>query len=104
MTFTLNQPFATSSPTVDVDPGLAPGVYRYELVVINDRGQRSNPARVDVQIVDSRGGGSVRDPPGPIGPIGPVRDVVVPPIPPVDPRRIVTPVPIPTPGRTPPNP
>lgn len=90
MTFTLNQPFATSSPTVDVDPGLKPGVYHFELVVINDRGRRSPPARVAVRIEER--GGTIRDPIGPVGPVVPVRDVVQPPVPPLDPRQPVTPV------------
>jgi hypothetical protein len=51
VTFTPNKPFATDQAAVEVDPGLAPGTYRFRLVVVNQRGQRSQPAEVAVTIV-----------------------------------------------------
>jgi hypothetical protein len=41
--FELNKPFESDQPTVEVDTGLPAGRHQFQLVVINDRGQRSQP-------------------------------------------------------------
>ena len=60
MRFTPNQPIVTDEPRVAVDPGLPVGIHRFQLVVVNDRGQRSEPA--EVVVVISRRGLPIRDP------------------------------------------
>ncbi len=50
MKFALNQPFETDQPEVDVDPGLPPGTYRFQLVVVNQAGRRSAPATVTITV------------------------------------------------------
>jgi hypothetical protein len=42
--FTPGVPVATSTPTVTVDPPIAPGKHLFRLVVVNDKGQQSDPA------------------------------------------------------------
>lgn len=42
-TFVPGQPVVTNTPTVKVDPGLEPGKYRFELVVVDREGRRSAP-------------------------------------------------------------
>jgi hypothetical protein len=49
--FELNKTFETENPLVDVDAGLAPGTYRFRLVVFSQRGQRSRPVEVDVNVL-----------------------------------------------------
>jgi len=46
-------PFESEKPSVVVDAGLAEGTYRFQLVVFNERGQRSAPATVDVTVARS---------------------------------------------------
>ena len=48
MKFQPTVPVTTPTPTVVVDAGLPAGIYRFQLVVVNSRGQRSAPATVDV--------------------------------------------------------
>lgn len=86
MKFTPNQPFETDSPTVDVDPGLAPGLYRFRLIVSNDRGKRSQPAHVNVRILE-------RPMVGPVGPLDPRREIPVTPVRPPVPITPVAPIP-----------
>jgi hypothetical protein len=43
-------PVESKQPSVVVDAGLAAGTYRFQLVVLNERGQRSAPATVDVVV------------------------------------------------------
>lgn len=62
--FELRKPIQTRSPTVEVDPGLAPGSYRFSLVVTDESGNESEP---DFQIV------VIRQPPI----RDPIRDVVI---------------------------
>ena len=77
MRFSLNKPFETDQATVDVDPGLPSGTYRFRLEVVDNSGRRSNPAEVTV-VVEPR--------------------LVIPPIDPTRPVPVVTPTPvIPTP-------
>jgi hypothetical protein len=38
----------TKEPQIQVDPGLKPGVHHFALVVVNDRGEESEP---DVRVV-----------------------------------------------------
>jgi hypothetical protein len=51
MKFELNRPFDTDQSEVVVDPGLAPGPYRFRLIVRNNRGQLSKPAEVVVTVL-----------------------------------------------------
>jgi hypothetical protein len=51
MRFEPGVPFRSREPTVTVDPGLEEGPHRFQLVVVNARGQRSQPAVVTVTIV-----------------------------------------------------
>ena len=50
MKFTPNEPIETEEPTIAVDPGLPVGLHRFQLVVVNDRGQKSEPAEIAVTI------------------------------------------------------
>jgi len=50
-TFTVGKAIATTTPSIVVDAGLPLGQHRFQLVVVTDTGQRSQPdvATVDVQ-------------------------------------------------------
>lgn len=48
--FTQGIPVTTSVPVVAVDPGLAPGRYRFRLEVVDSGGNRSRPAEVIVVV------------------------------------------------------
>lgn len=48
--FISDQPIETKEPQIVVDPGLKPGVYRFQLVVIDEQGNESAPAEIQVQI------------------------------------------------------
>ncbi len=48
MRFVLNRPVTTSEPTVVVENGLAVGRHRFRLEVIDESGNRSKPADIDV--------------------------------------------------------
>lgn len=50
MQFRPNEPIETEEPTVVVDGDLPEGTHRFQLVVINDRGQRSRPTEIVVTI------------------------------------------------------
>ncbi|MGH7943385.1 MAG: hypothetical protein ACREF9_00020 [Opitutaceae bacterium] len=50
MKFELNTTFRSADPLADVDPGLEPGAYTFQLIVVNDRGQPSKPAEAVVTI------------------------------------------------------
>ena len=54
MTLEPNKPFESSKPTIVIDAGLPVGDHRFQLVVVNDRGQRSQPVEVIVTIEFSR--------------------------------------------------
>ncbi len=101
MKFTLNKPFETDQATVDVDPGLAPGPYRFRLVVISSNGERSKPTEVVVTILDGRTVPPVVAPPVIRTPIVSRPDIVTPVI---QPSPIVTPVEPITPLATPATP
>ena len=47
-TFTVGKPITTKEPTVTVDAGLPVGLHRFQLVVVDDAGNRSEP---DVAVV-----------------------------------------------------
>ncbi len=49
--FRPNQPVTTSEPRVKVDPGLPAGRHTFELVVTDNSGNSSAPARVVVVVV-----------------------------------------------------
>jgi hypothetical protein len=51
MRFTPNHPVETREAKVVVDAGLPVGIHRFQLVVVNVRGQRSKPAQVVVEVV-----------------------------------------------------
>jgi hypothetical protein len=59
--FLPGQPIATEQPDIVVDPGLPVGRHRFQLVVVDDQGNRSAPDERIVQVVR---------PNPPIGPIG----------------------------------
>jgi len=42
----------TKEPQIKVDPGLKPGAYQFALIVVNDRGEESQP---DVRLVTIAG-------------------------------------------------
>jgi hypothetical protein len=44
-------PVVTDQPVVVVDPGLPPGVHRFRLVVVNDKGNESQPDVLTVQVI-----------------------------------------------------
>jgi hypothetical protein len=53
-TFRPNEPIVTQKPVVEVDPGLRPGTYRFQLVVEDDEGRRSAPDTHIVTILRPR--------------------------------------------------
>jgi hypothetical protein len=80
--FVPGRPITTEQPFIDVDAGLSIGTHRFQLVVVDEQGNRSLP---DIRTVTV-----VRAPiPTPIEPLGPIRpsDPVAPvrPIDPIDP-------------------
>src|SRR5258705_12345026 len=48
--FALNQTIETAEPTIAVDPGLPPGRHRFQLVVIDDAGHRSQPVEAIIEV------------------------------------------------------
>lgn len=74
MLFTPNKPFESPKPSVVVDKGLAPGQYRFRLVVVNAAGVSSKPAEVIVTVEPGRVTipGTILNP-GPVISIGPIR-------------------------------
>lgn len=54
----------TQVPLVQVDAGLDAGVHRFQLVVVDDTGARSEPAVIEVRVRPRTIG------PVPVGPIG----------------------------------
>jgi hypothetical protein len=52
-----NKPLTTSEPVLVVENKLAPGTYRFELVVINNDKQSSAPAVIEVIIRELQPGG-----------------------------------------------
>lgn len=81
-----NQPLRTRVPTITVDGNLPIGRHRFQLVVVDNDGNRSAPDEVVVTIV-RRGIGPVPDPRDPREP--PVRPDS---LPPVDPREPLPPI------------
>ncbi|MBC7823498.1 MAG: hypothetical protein H7126_06410 [Candidatus Parcubacteria bacterium] len=53
-TFEPQKPIVTATPIVVVDAGLAPGRYRFQLVVEDDTGNQSQPTEQIVVINPSR--------------------------------------------------
>ncbi len=74
--FTEKRQFTTREAVLQVDKGLPAGVHTFELVVMDDSGNRSKAAQVRVSI--SR----IAVPVIPLGPVvvGPVIDIIRPPI------------------------
>ena len=66
--FDLRKPIQTRSPTIEVDPGLSPGSYRFSLVVTDETGNESEP---DFQTV------VIQQLPVRMPVINPIRDVVI---------------------------
>ncbi|GIV76629.1 hypothetical protein FKZ61_012095 [Litorilinea aerophila] len=60
--FERDQPIRTRFPRVEVEAPTRPGRYHFQLVVVNDRGQRSAPARA-VVVVRERPGDTDPTPP-----------------------------------------
>jgi hypothetical protein len=54
MQFEPGKPFESTKPTVVVDRGLTPGDHRFQLVVVNDKNQKSKPSEVVITIVNQR--------------------------------------------------
>jgi len=52
--FRRNEPVETKEPFVKVENLLEPGIYRFQLVVVNDKGKQSPPAEQEVRIVKAR--------------------------------------------------
>ncbi len=52
--FTRRRKFVTRGPALTVDAGLAPGSHLFELVVMDQAGNRSQPARIKVTVVRNR--------------------------------------------------
>lgn len=86
MKLELNKPFETDQPTIDIDAGLKIGAYTFQLIVVDERGQRSKPTEAVVNIVRDRF----------VPPVTPpidIRPVIVTPTPPIVRPVVVTPVP-----------
>ncbi|HNQ03539.1 MAG TPA: hypothetical protein PKH69_02900 [Thiobacillaceae bacterium] len=65
-TFTIGQPVTTRTPRVVVDAGLPAGTHRFQLVVVDSRGNVSQPAQAVVRI-----GRVIVAPAGPLTPPAP---------------------------------
>ena len=50
--FRPGEPIETEEPRISVDNRLAVGKHRFQLVVENDRGERSDPVVLFVEVVD----------------------------------------------------
>lgn len=50
--FVPNKPIETRKPSIEVDAGLPPGEYRFQLIVEDDQGRRSVADEQIVRIVD----------------------------------------------------
>jgi hypothetical protein len=74
--FTRQREFKTREALLKVDPGLAPGVHTFQLVVEDERGNRSKTAQVKVEIVRTL---------TPVTPVRPARPAVT--TPPIITRR-----------------
>jgi hypothetical protein len=72
-TFVPGQPVVTSTSAVEVTVSatapLAPGRHRFQLVVVDDAGNQSEPATTDVVVVDDRKPTAVLDAPARV-PVG----------------------------------
>jgi hypothetical protein len=82
--FEVGRPLTTREPTIVVDAGLAVGVHRFELIVVNAAGVKSAPDPVLVQIQ-----ASPLVPTIPVTPVTPVSPLS--PVSPVTPTRPRTP-------------
>lgn len=74
--------FETTKSAIQVDPGLPEGKYLFQLTVVDDQGNRSQPAKLSLQIIR---GPVVPDPRlvdpiirQPITPIAPVTPIISP--------------------------
>lgn len=54
--FVPNQPVVTADPAVTVDAGLTVGSHEFQLVVVDDSGNRSQPARLVVRVLEATTG------------------------------------------------
>ena len=65
--FVPGQPVVTSDPRVEVtvsaNAPLAPGHHRFQLIVVDDSGNESDPAVVDVVVIDNKKPTAVIDAP-----------------------------------------
>lgn len=52
--FARRRQFTSDTPYLEVAPGLSAGLHTFELVVEDDSGNRSRPARVTVNIIKLR--------------------------------------------------
>lgn len=59
--FAPNQTVTTRTPTVSVDAGLPAGTHIFQLVVVDDAGNRSAPARFTVEISRTVSDGTITD-------------------------------------------
>ena len=50
MRLDLQVPVRLREPVIEVDPGLEPGVYTIELVVVSSTGSRSLPTRLKLEV------------------------------------------------------
>jgi hypothetical protein len=77
--FRLNQTIETTEPTITVDAGLPAGRHRFQLVVIDDAGNRSQPA---FAIVEVQSGTTIPTTPNltvsPVSPIDPIVRITAP--------------------------
>ena len=51
MRFVLNKPFQSEKPDVEVDAGLPAGLYRFQLAVVSEHGQQSEPCEILITIL-----------------------------------------------------
>ena len=52
--FRPNEPVETKDPFVKVENLFEPGIYRFQLIVVDDQGKQSPPAEQEVKIVRTR--------------------------------------------------
>jgi hypothetical protein len=79
------QKFKTSEPFIRVDAGLPVGRYQFQLTVVDDQGNSSKPALLNLEIIEGPRlpdprlvDPIVREPVAPISPISPITPVITP--------------------------
>lgn len=83
--FVVGRPLTTREPAIVVDAGLAAGVHRFQLVVVNAAGAKSAPDEVLVQVRATPVLPDIR--PTPLSPVTPLQPVTPSPLRPSTPRR-----------------